>query len=112
MLKLRVQDDPVEFKMFESMKRPSEIEEFSRIDILDPVVHVNLLATTFMDVDVLKAEWPPPTSVKGVHFFLGHVEFNRYFFSKDRTKKMLDKDVIRKVFDPGGNQSLGLHFVL
>jgi len=94
------------------MKKPSEVEEFSRIDILDPIVHVKVLANTFMDVDVLKAKWPPPISMKGVHFFLGHVGFKRYFFSKDRTKKMLDKDVIRQVFDPGGKQSLGPHVVL
>ncbi|KAI5347481.1 hypothetical protein L3X38_015360 [Prunus dulcis] len=69
-LTLRVQGESIEFKVFEVVKKPRDFEEGERIDLLDPVVHVNYLENT--STDVLKAKSPPPLVVKRMHTSLGH----------------------------------------
>jgi hypothetical protein len=49
-LTLRVQDESVEFKVFEAVKKPGDLEECSRIDIVETLAHANFLANSTDDL--------------------------------------------------------------
>ncbi|CAN6692130.1 unnamed protein product [Malus baccata var. baccata] len=46
-LTLRVQGESVVFKLFEAIKRPLELEECFRVDVLDGIVHANFASRSF-----------------------------------------------------------------
>ncbi|XP_008234839.1 PREDICTED: uncharacterized protein LOC103333720 [Prunus mume] len=109
-LTLRVQGESVEFKVFESVKKPRDLEECSRIDLLDPIVHVNYLENT--STYVLKAKSPPLTYVKHMRSSLGRAEIYQcciksfykmsqllwHLLAKDHNKTLHDKAITRKEF--------------
>ena len=51
-LKLRVQGKSIEFKMFEALKLPANVEECSSIELIAPMVHANFLEN--VPTDLLK----------------------------------------------------------
>ncbi|KAI5316226.1 hypothetical protein L3X38_045402 [Prunus dulcis] len=109
-LTLRVQGESIEFKVFEAVKKPRDLEECDRIHLLDPIVHVNYLENT--STDVLKAKLPPPLVMKRMRTSLGCARIRQCFIksfskmsrllwhilAKDRTKILLDKAIVRKEF--------------
>ncbi|CAL9018738.1 unnamed protein product [Prunus brigantina] len=72
-LTLRVQGESIECKVFEVIKKPGDWKECNYIDLLDPIVHVNYLEITSMDV--LKAKLPPSPYVKRMCTSLDMPEF-------------------------------------
>ncbi|KAI5316174.1 hypothetical protein L3X38_045350 [Prunus dulcis] len=108
MLTLKVQGESIEF---EAVKKPRDLEEWDRIDLLDPIVHVNYLENT--STDVLKAKSPPPLVVKLMRTSLGCAEIYQCFIksfskmsrvlwhllAKYHTKTFLDKAIVRKEFE-------------
>ena len=73
-LTLRVQGESIELKVFKAVKKLRDLEECDRVDLLDPIVHVNYLENTSMDI--LKAKSSPPLVMKRMHtFLLGMPEF-------------------------------------
>ncbi|CAL9028614.1 unnamed protein product [Prunus brigantina] len=109
-LTLRVQGKSIEFKMFDTVKNPRDLEECNRIDLLDPLVHVNYLKNT--STDVLKAKSPPSPNVKCMRTSLGRTKIYQYFIksfskmnrllwhflAKDHTKTLHEKAIVRKEF--------------
>ncbi|CAL9011037.1 unnamed protein product [Prunus brigantina] len=109
-LTLRVQVESVEFKVFEAVKKPRDLEECSRIDLLDPIVHVNYLENT--STNVLKAKSSPPPYVKCMRSSLGRARIYQcciksfskmsrllwHLLAKDHTKTLHDKAIVRKEF--------------
>ncbi|CAL2256111.1 unnamed protein product [Prunus armeniaca] len=63
-LTLRVQGKSIECKVFEVVKKLGDLKECNCIDLLDPIVHVNYLEITSMDV--LKAKLPSSPYVKHI----------------------------------------------
>ncbi|KAI5347437.1 hypothetical protein L3X38_015316 [Prunus dulcis] len=72
-LTLRVQGKSIEFKVFEAVKKLRDLEEYDRIDLLDPIVHVNYLENT--SSDILKAKSSPPLVMKRCALLLAMPEF-------------------------------------
>ena len=107
---MRVWGKSIEFKVFEAVKMPGDLEECDRIYLLDPNVHVNYLENT--STDVLKAKLPLPLIVKCMCTSLGRARIYQCFIksfskmsrllwhllAKDHTKTLLDKAIVRKEF--------------
>ncbi|CAN6540810.1 unnamed protein product [Malus baccata var. baccata] len=49
-LKLRVQGESIEFKMFEALKLPADVEECSNIELIAPIVNANFLENVSVDL--------------------------------------------------------------
>ncbi|XP_070035756.1 uncharacterized protein [Nicotiana tomentosiformis] len=91
---MRVDNEEAVFNVYKAIQLPRHYEELSMI--------------TVVEVDKAKVEaiekLPPPTSVKGIHSFLGHAGFYRRFI-KDFSKissplcRLLEKDVTFKFDD-------------
>ncbi|XP_021799895.1 uncharacterized protein LOC110744239 [Prunus avium] len=109
-LTLRVQGESIEFKVFEDAKKPGDLEECSRIDLLDPIGHVNYLENT--STDVSKAKSPPTPCMKRMPTSLGRAGIYQCFIksfskmsqllwhllAKDHTKTLHDKAIVHKEF--------------
>ncbi|KAI5316199.1 hypothetical protein L3X38_045375 [Prunus dulcis] len=103
----RDQGESIEFKVFEAVKKLRDLEECDRIDLLDPIVHVNYLENT--STDILKAKLSPPLVMKRMCTSLGCAKIYQCFIksfskmsqllwhllAKDHTKILLDKAIVR-----------------
>ncbi|CAN6547022.1 unnamed protein product [Malus baccata var. baccata] len=57
-LKLRVQGESIEFKMFEALKLPADVEECSNIELIAPIVNANFLENVSADLLKTCIEYP------------------------------------------------------
>ncbi|KAM2355526.1 hypothetical protein ACFX1X_010119 [Malus domestica] len=57
-LKLRVQGESIEFKMFEALKLPADVEECSRIELIAPIVNANFLENVSTNLLKTCIEYP------------------------------------------------------
>ncbi|CAN6551449.1 unnamed protein product [Malus baccata var. baccata] len=57
-LKLRVQGESIEFKMFEALKLPADVEECSNIELIAPIVNANFLENVSANLLKTCIEYP------------------------------------------------------